>query len=169
MSDHEKCAEVCEDHGFARQAGILRAVARGGLRVFAVCERLSDDYGSLTGEGCVPVALFLDRADAEHDARRREILAFCTRNLYKYCDKNIAYITDRSADQFEREVSAILGADYRLPAPATHSGPLFPADATDEQMQAVFGLFNENTHFFQVAELDIVDGANPTPSGESPS
>lgn len=169
MSDHERCAEVCEEYGFARQAQMLQAVARGGLRAFAVCERLADDYGSLNGEGGVPVALFLSREDAESDARRREVLAFRTRNLYEYCEEDIEYITDRSADQFEREVSAILGTDYRLPTPKTHAGPLFPADATDEQIRSVISLFDEEVHFFYVAELAIVDGANPTASGESPS
>jgi hypothetical protein len=166
MDDFAACAELCGDYGFTRQAALLRAVARGGLRVFAVCERLLDG-DVLADEGGVPVALFLDREDAERDARRRDLLAFRTLNLYEYCGGYINFRSNRLRAEFEREVSAILGPDYKLPDPNTHKGPLFPADATDEQIRAVSRLFND--HFFYVAELEFVDGANPTASAESPS
>ena len=166
MSEYERCAELCEDHGFARQATLLRAVARGELRVFAVCDRLRDD-SFFVDEGSVPVALFLDREDAESDARRREMLAFRTLNLYEYCEGDISFVSNRTHAELEREVSAILGTDYKLPDPDTHKGPLFPADATDEQIGAVSRLLN--VRFFSVAELEFVDGANPPASTESPS
>jgi hypothetical protein len=164
MDDFAACAELCEEYGFARQATLLRAVARGALRVFAVCERLHDD-GFLTDEGGVPVALFLDREDAEHDARRRDVLAFRTRNLYEYRD--IRFFTARMRAELERQVSAILGTDYKLPDPDTRKGPLFPADATDEQIRAASRLFD--TPFFYVAELDFGDRANPPAPADSPS
>lgn len=167
MDDFAACAELCEEYGFARQATLLRAVARGGLRVFAVCERLRGKYGFLTDEGGAPVALFLDREDAERDARRRYMLAYRTLNLYEYCIRDLACLTDRTPAELEREVSAILGIEYKLPDPETHEGPLFPADATDEQIGAVSRHFNVN--FFYVAELEFADGANPPASAESPS
>jgi hypothetical protein len=166
MDDFAACAEVCDEYGFARQAALLRAAARGGLRVFAVCERLRDD-GLLVDEGGVPVALFLDREDAEHDARRRDLLAFRTLNLYEYCGGYINFRSNRMRAELEREVSAILGTDYKLPDPDTHKGPFFPADATDEQIRAVSRLLD--VHFFYVAELEFADGANPPASAESPS
>ena len=166
MDDFAACAELCQDYGFARQATLLCAVAQGGLRVFAVCERLRDG-DLLADEGGVPVALFLDRKDAEHDARRRDVLAFRTLNLYEYCDRDLGFMSVRTPRELEREVSAILGADYKLPDPDTHKGPLFSADATDEQIRAVSRLFED--HFFYVAELEFVDSANPPASAESPS
>ena len=166
MDDFAACAELCEEYGFARQATLLRAVAQGGLRVFAVCERLRDD-DYLADEGGLPVALFLDREDAERDARRRDLLAFRTLDLYEYCGGDIDFMSDRPPAELEREISAILGADYELPDPDTHNGPLFPAEATDEQIRAVSGLFN--VRFFYVGELEFVDGANPPASAESPS
>jgi hypothetical protein len=166
MDDFAACAELCEEYGFARQAALLRAAAQGRLRVFAVCERLRDGE-FLTSEGGTPVALFHNREDAERDARRRDLLAFRTFNLYEYCERDIEGITDRTSTELERDVSAILGTDYVLPDPDTHEGPLFPADATDEQIRAVSGLFND--HFFYVAELEFADGANPPASAESPS
>jgi hypothetical protein len=166
MDDFAECAELCEEYGFARQAGVLRAVARGELRIFAICERLPRD-GFLADEGGFPVALFLDREDAESDARRRNVLAFRTLNLYAYCEGELSYLSGRTDEDMEREVSAILGAAYQLPDSDTHQGPLFPVDATDEQIRAVLGLFDD--HFFQVAELEFVKGANPALPGESPS
>lgn len=168
MSDHEKCADLCEDHGFARQAALLRAAARGGLRVFAVCERARGDIGFLADAGGVPVALFLDREDAESDARRRNLLAFRTLNLYEYCEGDIDLMSGRTPAELEQEVSVILGADYELPDPDTHEGPLFPADATDEQIRSVSRLFRHH-FFFYVAELEFADGANPPASAESHS
>ena len=169
MSDYQKCAEVCEEYGFARQATLLRAVVQGRLRLFAVCERLRGEYGFLTDEGGVPVALFLDREDAESDAVRRDVRAFRTLNLYEYCgrDRDLRFMSGRTPRELERAVSAILGTAYKLPNPRTHNGSLFPVDATDEQIQAVSRLFNNR--FFFVAELEFADGANPTASGESPS
>lgn len=167
MNDFAACAELCEEYGFDRQAALLRAVARGELRVFAVCERLSRDGYLPDDEGGVPAALFRDREEAEREARRRDVLAFRTRSLYEYCDGEIPYISDRTPEELEREVSVILGTDYKLPDPDSHTGPLFPADATDEQMHALSRLFN--IHFFYVAELEFADGANPAASAESPS
>jgi hypothetical protein len=164
MSDYEACAALCEEYGFPRQAALLRAVAQGGLRVFAVCARLPQDefLDLVRGD---PVALFLDRKDAERDARRRHVLAFRTLNLYEYCGGEIDYLTDRTPEEFEREVSAILGTEYKLPDPGTHTGPLLPADATDEQVRAVARLFED--HFFYVAELEFADAANPSAPAES--
>ncbi len=167
MSDHERCAEVCEEYGFARQADVLRSVARGGLHAFAVCARLGDgDY--LEEEGGVPVALFLDRAAAESEARRRELLAFRTLNLYEYTgiNRDITFISDPTED-LEQKISEILGTDYKLPDPDTHAGSFFPADTTDQQMWALSSLFDVD--FFYVAELEFVDGANLLPSTESSS
>jgi hypothetical protein len=167
MDDFAACAGLCEEYGFPRQAALLRAVAQGAMRAFAVCERLVRDDWLLADEGGVPVALFLDREDAERDARRRDVLAFRTLNLYAYCEGDISFITDRTLAELEREVSAILGTGYELPDPDTHKGPLFPADATDEQIRAVSRLFD--VQFFYVAELEFGDGANPPASAESPS
>jgi hypothetical protein len=166
MDDFAACAELCEEYGFPRQAALLRAVAREGLRVFAVCERVPHEDGFLNEHGSVPVALFLNREDAEHEAQSRNVLAFRGRNLYEYCEGEIAYWTGLASDEFERQVTAILGADYKLPDPDTHKGPLFPADATDEQIRAVLRLFED--HFFYVAELKFVDRANPQAPAESP-
>lgn len=166
MSDYQRCAELCEEYGFARQAEVLRAAAQGTLRVFAVCERLRDE-SFLADEGGVPVALFVDSEDAERDARRREVLAFRTLNLYEYCDGEISFISNRTPAELEREISGILGTKYKLPDPDTHQGPLFPADATDDQILTISRLFNEE--FFYVAELEYADGANPPSSTESPS
>ncbi len=124
-----------------------------------------DDY--LDSEGHSRGALFLDREDAERDALRREVLAFRTLNLYEYCGKDIDFMTSRTPAELERAVSAILGIDYTLPDPDTHQGPLFPVDATDEQIQEMSRLFDD--HFFYVAELEFGDGANPPVSAESPS
>jgi hypothetical protein len=167
MSDFEACAELCEEYGFLRQAALLRAVAREGLRVFAVCERVPHDDRYLDEEGGVPRALFLDREDAERDAQRRAVLAFRERNLYEYGEGEIDFMTDLTSDQFEQEVAAILGTDYRLPDPDTHQGPLFPTGATDEQIRAVSRLFR--LQFFYVAELELVDRANPKARRESAS
>jgi hypothetical protein len=165
MSDYEACAELCEEYGFPRQAALLRAVAQEGLQVYAVCVRLPHD-GFVDHQGGDPVALFLDREDAERDAQRRNLLAFRERNLYEYCEGEIGCMTGLTSDEFEREVTAILGTVYKLPDPNTHQGSLFPADATDEQLQAVSGLFED--HLFYVAELELVDGANPPAPEESP-
>lgn len=167
MSDYEACADLCDDRGFARQATLLRAVARGGLRVFAVCERIPNGNGFLDDRGGVPVALFLDREDAEREARRRDLLALRRRNLYEYCEGEFYALAIGTPDEFEREAAAILGVDYKLPDPDTHKGPFFPADATDEQIQAVSRLFE--ILFFYVAELEFVDRANPMAPAEPPS
>ncbi|HEU5118129.1 MAG TPA: hypothetical protein VFT74_16025 [Isosphaeraceae bacterium] len=172
MDDIAACAEICEEYGFARQAALLRTVAQGGLKVFAVCERLRDQEndGLLTneGEGGDLVALFLDRDSAERDAQRRDLLAFRTRNLYEYCGgPHIIVFSGRTPEELEQEISTILGADYRLPSPIMHEGSLFPADATDEQMLAVSRLFDGP--FFYVAELEFATGANPPVCSESPS
>jgi hypothetical protein len=165
MSDYQACAELCDEYGFPRQAALLRAVEQGGLRVFAVCARLSHDDGFLDRGGGALMALFLNREDAERDARHRNLLVLRERNLYEYCEGEIAYMTGLTSDQFEREVTAILGTEYKLPDPDTHQGSLFPADATDEQIRAVSRLFEAN--FFYVAELEFVDGANPSAPAES--
>ena len=129
---------------------------------------MQQENGYIADEGGVPVALFRDREDAERDALRREVLAFRTRNLYKYCGEGkVFFILGRAPEELEREVSAILGVDYKLPDPEIREGPFFPADATDEQIRAVSRLFNDL--FFYVAELEFVDGANPPASAESPS
>lgn len=167
MTDYEKCAEVCEEYGFARQAALLRAVAQGGLWLFAVCERSRSDDGFLNDQGGVPVALFLDREDAERDARRRDLLAYRTLNLYEYCDGEIGFMSGLMNEDFEREVSAILDTNYKLPNPRTHKGGLFPVEATDEQLLAISRLFFNRP--FYIAELEFTAGANPTFSAESPS
>lgn len=167
MDDFAACAELCEEYGFTHQAALLRAVAQGGFRAFAVCARVAREDGVLANEGGDPVALFLDREDAERDARRRDVRAFRALNLFEPFDGGLGYLSDRTDAELEREISAILGADYKLPNPDTHTGPLFPADATDEQIQAVVSLVNDR--FFYVAELEFADGANPMSSAESPT
>jgi hypothetical protein len=167
VGDYEACADLCDDRGFARQAALLRAVARGGLRVFAVCERAVDDFGVLEETGGVPRALFLDRADADRDADRRNLLAFRERNLYEYCEGDIGYVTNLTPEEFERGVGVILGAGYTLPDPDTHRGPLLPAGASDEQVRAVLNLFD--LQFFHVVELELVGHANPGGTVEAPT
>jgi hypothetical protein len=108
-----------------------------------------------------------DREEAERDAQRRNVLAFRERNLYEYCEGDIDYMAGLTSDPFEQEVAAILGTDYRLQDPDIHQGCLFPAGATDEQIRAVSRLFR--FHFFYVAELELVDRANPKARGESAS
>jgi hypothetical protein len=159
MSDYEVCANLCDDRGFTRQAALLRAIGQEGLRIFTVCERLQSEDRFLDDHGGVPRALFFDREDAEREARRRDVLALRERNLYGYCEGEISYFTGLTRWEFERQVSLILGTDYTLPDPGTHNGPLFPAGATDEQILAVSRLFE--AQFFYVAELELIDRANP--------
>jgi hypothetical protein len=167
MNEFEACADFCDDQGFPRQAALVRSVGRGKMHAYAVCERALNEDGFLEeSEGGIPRVLFVNREDAEHEARRREILAFRERNLYEYCYENdLSYTTGRTDDDLKQEFAAILGDEYTLPDPEGHQGSIFPADATDDQIRALIQLFE--IKFFYVVALDFMGRANPDPHSES--
>jgi hypothetical protein len=162
----ETCAQICESHGFARPAAMLRARSDRTIRVYLVIERhhtYSDEYGYwLSDKEGLPRAVFLSRAEAESSADSRNIEAFRTVRPFNSCD----FTADSpwpTVAEIEEKVGKILGAPFRLPGePGERSNikehaTIFPEWATDDQMLRITRLFDRP--FFYVGEADVASSS----------
>jgi hypothetical protein len=140
MSDYERCADLCDDRGFARQAALLREVGDGRGRAYVVQPTRWmegsgwDDAGDPESERETTQRVFLDREAAERLARERS-----ARALRGYVGYLFEYMTSLSPDEFSARVGEILGRPYQLP---TGDEPLIPESATDEQLLRIVPLLN---------------------------
>ncbi len=159
MDDHLVCSDLCEEHGFQRQAELLRAIADGGRTAYVVMERgaeYNDEITSPNEEG-EPVTVFLDRAEAERAAAERDAAWHRSNNILDFC-YTLREVTDLPTDTLERRISEILGRPYHLPneGQPTYSWseqPLVPEPVTDEQMLQIADLFK--LKFFYVVETQF--------------
>ncbi len=150
MDDYNASAKLCEERGFQRQGDLLRSVARGTLQLFTVIERpFNGDY--LEEEGGTPLALHLNREEAEGDALRRNVRALRERDLRVYTGDYLEIVTELDLAEFERRIGEILEVEYALPDSETHQGPFFPESATDAQLRAILELLR--IRFFDVTEV----------------
>jgi hypothetical protein len=170
VDDFQACSEVCQAHGFVRQAEFFRGFSEDRCVVYVVVEcregfRLNfakDPY--IVGEegsdqGGDPVLIFLDRGEAIREAERLNVEAFRERDLLEHCyfpvlgRLYIDEITDLTADELYRSISEILGQEFRFPE-GHIAPPIFPPSATDDQMTRIMALFTRR--FFYVAETELV-------------
>ena len=156
MGDYERCADLCDDRGFARQAALLREVGAGHGRAYVVepSRRVNEmgwyDAGEPKPERETTRTVFLDREAAERFAHERS--AQVMRGFVIGIDLayGFEYLTSLSRDEFCARVGDILGRPYRLPA---EGEPLIPESATDEQLLRIVPLLN--LEFCTVVAVDI--------------
>jgi hypothetical protein len=169
MSDDLVCSDLCEESGFPRQAGLLRAVAGERQAVYVVMERgaeYNDEIMDPNAEG-EPKLAFVDREEAERVAADRNARWHRENNILDYCYRLDA-VTPHAAPELARRISEILGRPYALPngGRPTFAGseaPLVPGPVTDQQMRGIAGLFS--LKFFYVVETHFSGpgvGAPPT-------
>jgi hypothetical protein len=163
--DYAACADLCEEHGHAESAAVLRAVAEGGWNLYMVRPDDETDldivYGTLLPEqmGLHETArrtrrLFLDRDAAERHAV--DLTAAILPGLVPY-PYELPYLPkDSTLPEFCRRVGAILGINYLLPDAPT--APIFPAWATREQLREIVGLIS--FRFFEVVEVRVPAGVS---------
>jgi len=157
MGDYERCAEVCEDRGFARQAALLRAVGEGRGRAYVVQPTHWIEEGWDWDEAGEPGPaanrkIYLDREAAEKVARERsaQVLRGFGSPHGIELTYSFDYLTNLSRSEFCARVAEILGTPYRLPA---DNEPLIPESATDEQLLRIVPLLS--IEFFTVATVPI--------------
>jgi hypothetical protein len=159
MGDYERCADLCDDRGFARQAALLREVGAGHGRAYVVEEtrRVDDESEWDDAEEPAPEpettrTVFLDRKAAERFAR--EMSARALRGLVARFDlrtgDSFQYLTSLSRAEFCSLVGEILGRPYQLPA---QGEPLIPGPATDAKLLRIVPLLN--LEFCTVVAVDI--------------
>lgn len=143
MGDYEKCADLCDDRGFARQAALLRDVGGGRGRAYVVgasswLDEFAWDDEREPGPDEATRTVFLDREAAERFAREQSARVMrgflMPRGIYI-----IEYLTSLSNDEFCSRVGEILGDSYELPA---EGEPLIPESATDAQLLRIVSLLN---------------------------
>jgi hypothetical protein len=147
MSDYERCADLCDDRGFARQAALLREVGAGrGHAYIVVASNWRDElcwYGARdpAPERETTRTAFLDREAAEHFADERS--AQVMRGFVMPSDIDLAYsfeyLTRLSREEFCERVGEILGRPYQFPAKGE---PLIPESATESQLLRILPLLN---------------------------
>jgi hypothetical protein len=153
--DYLACAAICDDHGFTRQAELLRAAGAGWLRVFAVLDCVRDEdrrYCVSPVDGEIR-SVHLDRESAERDARRRELEAFRERDFLTSFRDDLGFLTDLGPDELSRRIGEILGMPFTLPEIGSEPAPLFPALASDSQIAMAMELFT--IRFFHIIELEF--------------
>jgi hypothetical protein len=157
MSNYKRCAELCDDRGFARQAALLREVGAGRGRAYLVDTPhwvkvgLGWDVAGEPGRETTRT-VFLDLEDAERFAR--ELSARALRGSVVQSGvvftHYFRFLTMLPRDDFCSRVGEILGRPYRLPAGRK---PLIPETATDEQLLRIVPLLN--LEFCTVVAVDI--------------
>jgi hypothetical protein len=158
VDDFRACAEVCESHGFVRQAEFFRSFAKDRCLVYVVIERENEfPEDDDSNEGGEPVAILLDRSEAEREADRRNLKAYREYNLIEICYQtgyeDLELITTFTIDELSERISEILGQAYRFPEDRSPPMPIFPPSATDDQMRRIIELFVPL--FFSVRELEL--------------
>ncbi|HEU5118127.1 MAG TPA: hypothetical protein VFT74_16015 [Isosphaeraceae bacterium] len=157
MSEYERCAELCEDRGFTRQAALLREVGAGRGRAYAVemsqwtkemshWDVAEEQEAYPESERTQPV--FLDREAAEQFAL--ELSAQALRTFALAFPMDPEYFTNLSRDELCERVGEILGRPYHLPE---EGEPLIPEPVTDEQLLRIVPLLT--LEFYLVVEVDI--------------
>jgi hypothetical protein len=174
LSEDLVCSDLCEEHGFLRQAEVLRSLAAGQGTAYVVMER-GAEYNDeimdpwLAGE---PRTVFLDRGEAERVAAARNANWLCENHILDFCYR-LQDVTEHSAEELSRRISNILGRPFLLendghPTFARADGPLITGPATDQQKLRIAELFT--LKFFYVAEtrfaapepgLPLSDEASP--------
>ena len=148
MSDYERCADLCDDRGFARQAALMREVEAGRGRAYVVeTSRWFNELGwydvrEPEPESETPRMIFLDREAAERSARERSarvIRGFVMPSGVELSSYFFDYLTSLSRDEFRVRVGEITGRPYQFPAGGE---PLIPASATDAQLLQIALLLN---------------------------
>jgi hypothetical protein len=161
VDDFRSCAEVCERQGFNRQAELFREMADGKAYGFVVSESESGyDRRDTDGQSGDPVAVYLNREQAHAEADRLNLQAFRESNILRECYSgddthiDIEAMTDNlDIDEVSARISAILGAEFRMPDVVDPPLPIFPPSATDDQIRAIMELFSVRFFFVSPARL----------------
>jgi hypothetical protein len=152
MDDFRICSDLCEENGFGKQAQLMRAIAKGGCKAYAVVERGFEynDEIFVVEEGGAPRAVYLDKKQAVQAASQRNAEMFRKSNPMAFC-YDLDQITDLTPEELSARISKILGTDFEWPdAGFDIEERIFPESATDEQMLAITKLFTLN--FYYVVE-----------------
>jgi hypothetical protein len=145
MSDYERCADLCDDRGFARQTALLREVGSGRGHAYVVeTPHWVDQLGWYGAGEPKPErettrTVFLDREAAERSARERSARVMRGYVLGIDLEYSFEYLTSLSRREFCSRVGEILGRPYQLPKGRE---PLIPESATDEQLLRIVPLLN---------------------------
>jgi hypothetical protein len=164
-----EAARLCEEQGFRGPASALRVAAEPNLKAFVVVERVPIQYywreGAtkryLSDDG-VPRALFHQREAASQFALVENARALRHRNLLNYMPNYgsfSGFCSTMTVPEFEARVSEILGKSFHLKLDYDDFDevfdlpPMFPSDATDDQMKQIAALFT--SAFFLVQEIEF--------------
>ena len=159
MSEYERCADLCDDRGFARQAALLREVGAGRCRAYVVEEsrRAAEALGWDEPAGPEPESrttrtVLLNRDAADRFARGLTARALRGMVVPRGIDPAylFEYLTGLPRDDFCSRIGEILGRPYRLPGAGE---PLIPESATDALLLRIVARLN--LELFTVAAVDI--------------
>ncbi len=157
MDDLRISSDICEEAGFAEEAKFLQSISDHKCKAYVVVERgfeYNDEIYDLNDEAS-PRQIFLDKTTALRAAEAKNVDQIRQHNPLAFC-YGVDEISSLSAEQLSRRISEILGTSFQLPGEedAWDLDPIFPSSATDEQLQAIFALFDK-LEFFQVVESDV--------------
>ena len=152
--EYAASADLCEEHGLAGPAKILRAVAEGSCEAFMV--RPHDNF-FWDPDRPYPLAEAVVRSRPmfrDREAAVRHVLDLKAASLREYAPTSFdrAYLFNIPEEEFCRKAKAVLKIDYRLPEPLP--APLFPGWATIEQLRELAPFFRDD--FFAVVSVTIV-------------
>jgi hypothetical protein len=163
--DNRACAEVCEAHGFLRQASLFRSLAQGGFPVYVVAwTELGFDRKEGPIQGGQPWLIFLERWEAEEEAYRLNFEAYRQIQTTDDCclhfgsDFEINRFSDLSEEEFCQAISQILGEEFSLEIDLSNPASLFPASATDDQIGQIMDICL--MRFYYVTEVELSTGAD---------
>lgn len=146
-------SDVCEEYGFARNAKMLRDIAKGNGQVFMVVEKgyeYGDDFYYFEEHLDKPTTIFQSKQEAI--CARDMLNANSIRNLNPFSldsEREVPF------EELEQKISEILGERWQMPEFSLRDlyESVFPAGATDEQLNAIAKLLN--TDLYQVVELKL--------------
>jgi hypothetical protein len=152
LSDHDDCAELCEERGFDRAANLIRATGRGEGRVFVVWPTA---FAARLPNGRSRPTFHEDRSAAQAAATRENVAGLRTvRTSGPFFDQSHRGLTDLSIPDFLQQARRVLGPTYWFPRGGNM--PLFPTSATDAQLRALLPLLK--FRFYEVIEVPLAAG-----------
>lgn len=150
-------ADACEENGNNFAAKLLRELSEDKATAYLVIEKQSDydDEIFFVVDG-PPQKMFLDRKEAVAYAKLQNARHYKTVNPCQY-GHELSEISDLGMEELTARVRKILDDDnFTLPDEEEMWGdfdPIFPSDATDEQMLKVAKLFK--IEFFEVVKTKV--------------